>query len=190
VHEKASGAQSSVGWVNTQLNSVNIHILRYADVLLLLAEAEVETGDLANALIHTNMVRNRAAVKAQGPVGGPVAVPINDPSITWAKYNISPWTATQFATPALAREAVRTERRLELAMEGHRFFDLKRWGVMQTTIAAYINGVGGGAEKTRRSYLPSAELPGARHDNYPIPSTQVELSKVDGQARVPQNTGW
>ena len=44
VHEKASGAQSSVGWVNTQLNSVNIHILRYADILLLLAEAEVADG--------------------------------------------------------------------------------------------------------------------------------------------------
>src|SRR4029079_12911446 len=63
VHEKASGAQSSVGWVNTQLNSVNIHILRYADVLLLLAEAEVETGDLANAMIHTNLVRARAMAK-------------------------------------------------------------------------------------------------------------------------------
>jgi hypothetical protein len=49
VHEKASGAQSSVGWVNTQLNSVNIHIFRYADLLLMLAEAEVEAGSLANA---------------------------------------------------------------------------------------------------------------------------------------------
>jgi len=192
VHEKASGAQSSVGWVNTQLNSVNIHILRYADVLLLLAEAEVETGDLANALIHTNMVRNRAAAKAQGPGTSTanIAVPINDPSITWAKYTISPWTAAQFATQPLAREAVRTERRLELAMEGQRFFDLKRWGVMQTTIAAYINGVGGGAEKNRRAYLPSAELPGTKHDNYPIPSTQVELSKVGSEVRVPQNPGW
>jgi len=200
VHEKASGAQSSVGWVNTQLNSVNIHILRYADVLLLLAEAEVETGDLANAMIHTNIVRNRAAVKAQGPGTSTanIAVPINDASITWAKYNISPWPASAFATPGLAREAVRTERRLELAMEGQRFFDLKRWGIMQATIAAYIGkpapnqaqGVGGGSEANRRAYLPTAQLPGARHDNFPIPTVQVELSKVDGQARVPQNTGW
>ena len=44
VHEKSSGAESNVGWVNTQLNSVNIHIFRYADMLLLLAEAEVEAG--------------------------------------------------------------------------------------------------------------------------------------------------
>ena len=75
-------------------------------------------------------------------------------------------------------------------MEGQRFFDLRRWGVMQATMAAYLNGVGGGNEKSRRNYLTSAELPAAKHDNYPIPTVQVELSKVDGQARVPQNTGW
>ena len=190
VHEKASGAQSSVGWVNTQLNAVNIHILRYADILLLLAEAEVETNDLVNANIHVNLVRNRAAQKAQGlgTSSANIAVPINDPSITWAKYVISPYPA--FADQASARLAVRTERRLELAMEGQRFFDLKRWGIMSATIAAYINGVGGGKESTRRNYLPSAELPAARHDNFPIPTTQVQLSTVDGEVRVPQNTGW
>jgi starch-binding outer membrane protein, SusD/RagB family len=190
VHEKSSGAQSSVGWVNTQLNSVNIHILRYADVLLLLAEAEVEAGDLASANTHVNMVRMRAAAKAQGPgnSSADIAVPINDPSITWAKYTISPWPA--FTSPEQAKEAVRTERRLELAMEGQRFFDLKRWGIMQSTIKAYIQGVGGGNEGARRGYLPSAELPGPRHENYPIPSVQVELSKVEGESRVPQNAGW
>jgi len=192
VHEKASGAQSSVGWVNTQLNSVNIHLLRYADVLLLLAEAEAQTGDLTNSMIHTNLVRTRAAAKAQGPGTSTanIAVPINDPSITWAKYVINPYPASYFVDNATALKTVQTERRLELAMEGQRFFDLKRWGIMPATIAAYINGVGGGNEKSRRGYLPSAELPGARHDNFPIPTVQVELSKVDGQARVPQNTGW
>jgi len=192
VHEKASGAQSSVGWVNTQLNSVNIHILRYADILLLLAEAEVQTGDLANAMIHTNMVRTRAAAKAQGPgtSSANIAVPINDPSITWAKYVINPYPATYFVDAATALKTVKTERRLELAMEGQRFFDLKRWGEMQTTMAGYFNGVGGGNEKSRRLWFNSAELPVAKHDNYPIPVTQVELSKVNGEVRVPQNTGW
>jgi hypothetical protein len=195
VHEKASGAQSSVGWVNTQLNSVNIHILRYADILLLLAEAEVQTGDLGNALIHTNMVRTRAAAKAQGPgtSSSNIAVPINDPSITWAKYTIAPWPAAVFNADPM--KAVRTERRLELAMEGQRFFDLKRWGIMQSTIKEYMTGVGptnggGGNEQARRTWFSSVELPTARHDNYPIPATQVELSKVDGEVRVPHNTGW
>jgi hypothetical protein len=191
VHEKASGAQSSVGWVNTQLNSVNIHILRYADILLLLAEAEAQTGDYTNAMIHTNMVRTRAAAKAQGPgtSSANIAVPINDPSITWAKYVINPYPASYF-TAATALNTIKTERRLELAMEGQRFFDLKRWGEMETTIAAYFNGVGGGNEKSRRTWFSSAEMPVAKHLNYPIPTTQVEISKVNGEVRVPQNTGW
>jgi starch-binding outer membrane protein, SusD/RagB family len=193
VHEKASGAQSSVGWVNTQLNSVNIHILRYADVLLLLAETYVELGtpQLAEPLV--NQVRNRAAAKAQGPgtSSSDIAVPIDDPSITWAKYNIKPWPAALFADPAKAKEIVQIERRLELAMEGQRFFDLKRWGIMPQTIAGYMNGVGGGSEKARRGWFASVTLPTSpKYDNYPIPATQVELSKVDGEVRVPQNTGW
>jgi hypothetical protein len=80
-------------------------------------------------------------------------------------------------------------------MEGQRFFDLKRWGIMQSTIKEYMTGVGptnggGGNEQARRTWFSSVELPTARHDNYPIPATQVELSKVDGEVRVPQNTGW
>jgi starch-binding outer membrane protein, SusD/RagB family len=195
VHEKASGAQSSVGWVNTQLNSVNIHILRYADVLLLLAEAEIEAGTLDNARLLVNQVRTRAGVKAQGlgTTTANIAVPITDPSITWAKYNVG--TYPSFATKQYAIDAVRAERKIELALEGHRFFDLRRWGVVETTMNAYMgiggqSGVGGGAEKNRRPYFTAAEPVTARHRLYPIPTVQVELSKVEGESRVPQNTGW
>ena len=190
VHEKSSGAQSSVGWVNTQLNSVNIHLLRYADVLLMLAEAEVEAGVFANALPLVNQVRNRAGVKAQGPGTGAadMAVALSDPGITWAIYKVSPYAS--FPSQAYAREAVRAERKIELALEGHRFFDLKRWNILETTLNAYINGVGGGAEKNRRSYYTAAAAVTARHQNFPIPTLQVSLSSVDGQPRVPQNTGW
>ena len=147
VHEKASGAQSSVGWVNTQLNSVNIHIFRYADLLLLLAEAEVKAGSLENARTLVNQVRTRAAAKAQGlgTAEANIAVPINDPSITWAKYVVG--TYPSFPSQAYAEEAVRAERKIELALEGQRFFDLKRWGILETTLNGYINGVGGGAER-------------------------------------------
>jgi len=115
VHEKASGAQSSVGWVNTQLNSVNIHMFRYADLLLLLAEAEVEAGSLTNALALVNRVRTRAGVKAQGPATNAInmAVAIDDPSIYWAKYKVGLYPA--FPSQAYARDAVRAERKIELA---------------------------------------------------------------------------
>jgi len=195
VHEKASGAQSSVGWVNTQLNSVNIHLFRYADLLLLLAEAEVEAGSLTNAMTLVNQVRARAGVKGQGPGTGAsdIAVPIGDPSITWAKYKVGLYTS--FPSQQYARDAVRAERKIELAMEGQRFFDLKRWGKLEDLncyigTSACAGGVGGGTEKARRGFFATADVVGTRHYNFPIPSIQVLLSTVDGTPRVPQNTGW
>ena len=208
-HERTSGAQSSVGWVNTQLNSVNMHIYRYADLILMLAEAEVEAGVLENARTLVNEVRARAAIAAQG-CGWPadsaprarmkaaypqcegdtrIAVPLNDPSITWATYRVGQY-ATPWTSQATAREAVRTERRLELAMEGQRLFDLRRYGTAATVLNAYINGVGGGAEKNRRTQFNGAEAFVAKHNKYPIPVNQIQLSRVGGQNRLTQNPGW
>jgi hypothetical protein len=189
-HEKAANAQSTVGWTNTQLNSVNIHILRYADVLLLLAEAEAEAGSPENARAIVNQIRARAAAKAQGPGTdrSTIAVPLNDPSITWATYKVG-----QYLTPwdqATARQNVRIERRLELAMEGQRFFDLRRWGIADVTLNSYLNGQAGGAEKTRRSQLASSETFSAKHALYPIPDLQIQLSTVNGTSALTQNPGW
>jgi hypothetical protein len=200
VHEKASGAESTVGWVPTQLNSVNIHLFRYADLLLMLAEAEVEAGSLANALTIVNQIRARAAVRVQGcGAGGTdtiltraypgcigdnrIAVPLGDATVTWALYRVGPYPA--FPDQAYARNAVRFERRLELAMEGQRFFDLRRWGIAEQVLNAYVT-----VEKTRRLYKVATEPFAARHSLYPIPEIQIELSKVGGQPTLTQNPGW
>ena len=191
VHEKASGAESNVGWNNPQLNSVNIHIFRYADMLLMLAEAEIEAGSLENARTIVNQIRTRAAVKVQGP-GTSAAntyVPINDASVTYANYKIGTYDAP-FASQAEARQAVRAERRLELAMEGVRFFDLRRWGTAETTLNGYINGVAGGSEKSRRGQLGNSAPYAARHALFPIPAIQIELSKGGTGAGLTQNPGW
>jgi hypothetical protein len=191
VHEKASGAeQESGGWAPAQQNSVNIHLFRYADMLLLLAEAMVETNDLPGALVIVNQIRARAGVTAQGPGTdrATMAIPINDSRITWADYNIGLYPA--FPSQAYARDAVRAERRLELAMEGHRLFDLRRWGIADETLNGYIDGIGGGAEKTRRLYLVGAEDFVEKHQLFPIPQVQINLSMVEGQERLTQNPGW
>lgn len=191
IHEKASGSeQLSGGWAPTQQNSVNIHLFRYADLLLLLAEAMVETNDLTGALAIVNQVRARAAVTAQGPGTdrASMAVPLTDSRITWAVYRVNPYPA--FATQAYAREAVRAERRLELALEGQRLFDLRRWNVAAPTLNGYITGIGGGAERTRRLYLAAAESFVAKHQLYPIPQVQIDLSKVGGQETLTQNPDW
>ena len=142
-----------------------------------------------------NEIRTRAAVKAQGPGAdqATLAVAINDPSITWAKYVISTYPAgnANFASQAAAREAVRAERRLELALEGQRFFDLRRWGTAETVINGYLNGVGGGNEKSRRQQLTGAEPFAARHALFPLPQQQLSLSKTtDGSGGLTQNPGW
>jgi starch-binding outer membrane protein, SusD/RagB family len=186
VHEKASGAESNVGWVPTQLNSVNIHLFRYADLLLLLAEAEVEAGSLENARAIVNEIRTRAGQRAQGKGTdrASIAVALNDPSITWATYRVGLYT-TPWTSQADARTRVRYERRLELAMEGQRFFDLRRWGIAEATLNTYL-----ATEKNRRQYLAAAETFSARHRWYPIPAIQIELSRTNGEDRLKQNTGW
>ncbi|MEX0944323.1 MAG: RagB/SusD family nutrient uptake outer membrane protein [Balneolaceae bacterium] len=186
VHEIASGSQSNVGWVPSQLNGVNFHLYRYADMLLLLAEAEVEHGSLENARAIVNEIRARAAVGVQGPGddASTISVPIDDPSITWADYQVGqypgPWT-----NQATARQAVRWERRVELGMEGHRFFDLRRWGTYQDVLNAYIQ-----VERTRLAKLGNAAPLEGRHQWYAIPEIQIELSRVDGEETLVQNPGW
>ena len=192
IHEQASGAeQLGGGWAPTQQNSVNIHLFRYADLLLMLAEAEVESGSLENARTIVNEIRARAGVAAQGPGTdrATIAVPIDDPSITWADYRIGLYT-TPWTDQDAARTAVRYERRLELAMEGQRFFDLRRWGIAEQVINGYLDGVAGGAEETRLPHLAAAEPFTARHYLYPIPDIQIELSRVGGVEMLQQNSGW
>jgi len=166
---------------------------------LLLAEADVETNNLAAAQTIVNQIRTRAAVTAQGCGNGTdtivtkkyptclndnrMVVPINDASIKWATYKVGLYPA--FPDQATARNAVRIERRLELAMEGQRFFDLRRWGTALQVINDYHL-----VEKTRRSYLAAATPFIARYNLFPIPTLQIELSKVGATSTLQQNPGW
>ena len=187
IHEFASGSQSSVGWNAQHLNGVNMHIFRYADLLLLLAEAEVEAGSLENARQIVNRIRRRAGVVAQGPGtdAASLAVPIDDPRITWATYRIGEYPS--FPSQAYARTAVRYERRLELAMEGQRLFDLRRWGIAMQVLNDYVS-----VEDDRRPFMSAAATYASQHAWYPIPNDQIELSRGAGGADSPlrQNEGW
>jgi len=201
IHEQASGAETTVGWQPQQQSSMNIHLFRYADLLLMLAEAEVKTGDRAGAMALVNQVRARAAVAAQGCGNGSsnvatkypqcagdnrMAVPINDPSITWAKYDVRPYAS--FPDDAYALKAIQIERRLELALEGQRFFDLRRYGMDVAKQAINVDYLP--KEKIRRPYLADAEPIADRHRWYAIPASEIDLSKVGGVAQLKQNNGW
>jgi hypothetical protein len=183
IWEKQTDADSPVGWSSFQLHYQNLHLFRYADMLLLLAEAEVEAGSLENARAIVNRIRTRAGQAVQGPTET-IEVPMGDPSVTWADYEIgtydTPWT-----DQATARQAVRMERRLELAQEGHRLFDLQRWGIAQDVITEYLS-----VEQNRREYLQAATQYSEINSMFPIPTRQIDLSTVDGEQRLQQNPGY
>jgi starch-binding outer membrane protein, SusD/RagB family len=143
-------------------------MIRYADVLLLLAECQVETGDLSGARGNINLVRARAA----NPAG---FVKEADGVTSAADYMISEYPATgyPFDTQDNARLALYMERKLELGMEGHRYFDLNRWGITVTELTRILD-----YEKTMawgNSMYHWAEI-GPEDVTYPIPQRQIELS--------------
>ena len=105
---------------------LNWPFLRYAEVLLLKAEASVEINDLSTALTLINEVREKAKRSID-----PTYVP-SELDATKANYKVEPYAS--FASQEQARLAVRMERRLELALEGHRWFDLVRWGIAVQTM--------------------------------------------------------
>lgn len=84
-------------------------------------------------------------------------------------------------TNDFARKALRWERRLEMALEGWRFFDLVRWGIAAETVNEYLN-----VEKRRRPYLNEAKFTKNRDEYFPIPKAQIDFSKKLYQ----QNYGW
>lgn len=143
-------------------NANNYRALRYADVLLFRAEIAVEDGDLAMALNIVNSIRRRAA-------GCVVTTADGKPA---ANYLVKEYAS--FPNKDFARKAVRFERRLELAMEGHRFFDLVRWGVAADVLNKYLE-----KEKLKRTFLNGAVFEAGKDEYYPIPQTQIDIMGAD-----------
>ncbi|WP_126245690.1 RagB/SusD family nutrient uptake outer membrane protein [Chitinophaga rhizosphaerae] len=141
------------------VTSLNVNIIRLADVYLMAAEIYVEKNNLAAALALVNKVRARAANLPGRTVGGTPA----------AAYNVKPYLV--FTSQDMARNAVRFERRLELALEGHRFYDLVRWGIAKQTIESYS-----GFEGNILSAFENITFD-AKDETFPIPQQQIDRSQ-------------
>lgn len=185
-------------WGPTQMDAGNVNLMRFADVLLMAAEAEVETGSLAKALDYVNMVRARAA----NPTGWVYKNADYDPATATYKtsatsapadnYKIALYPTGYFSSKEVARKAVLFERYLELSQEGHRFFDLQRrddgTGLMANTLNAYA-----AAEKTRPSFFalnPTATFEKGKDEFYPLPQGQIDQANSYGPIVLKQNPGY
>ncbi|MEO6550307.1 MAG: RagB/SusD family nutrient uptake outer membrane protein [Ferruginibacter sp.] len=164
----------TVGWGFAN-NALNYTPMRFADVLLLAAEAEVEVGSLATAELYVNRIRARAANTV-----------VMNGATPAANYLVKPYVAP-FTDKDAARKAVRFERKIELGMEGHRFFDLVRWGIADVVLnTEYFP-----KEMVRRpGTLAGSVFQKGKHEYLPIPEFAISNSLIDGNPTLKQNPGY
>lgn len=163
-------------------SAINLLVIRFADVLLMASETEAQLGNYAQAEVYVNDVRVRAANPANILYQyNDNANPLNGFSTTpAANYVISPYPAGYF-TATTALPAIYFERKLELACEGHRFFDLARWGIADVTMNAYYS-----FEGKITGDLSTGNFTKGKNEYFPIPQPQIDLSN----GKLKQNTGY
>ncbi len=172
--EKTSAAPST-GWQGG-VSTNNFRYYRLSHILLWRAEIAASENDLGTAMGLVNQIRNRA--KTSPRVMGLVTTyalpssvyPFNlniDLTKPAANYDVQPYTS--FPSKDYAMKAVQFENRLEFAMEGSRFFDLRRWGIAKTVLNQYAKD-----DLRTRQFLTGATV-SDKSLLAPIPQTQMDL---------------
>lgn len=141
--------------------SMNRIVFRYADVLLMRAEALAQLGETDEAIKIVNKLRNRAASSTQ--------MISTYPARYGVKFLCKPYTGSYGKDEAM--KIIKMERRLELAMEAERFFDLVRWGDAKTVLTKYFD-----EEKTHCSVYNDAEFTLNKNEYLPVPHKQISAS--------------
>jgi hypothetical protein len=186
----------SAYWAPTELTANNVNIIRLADVILWAAECAADAGDLSAAMGYVNQVRTRAAdpsgwvYKYPGSSSAPDVTSYDAPTATFKdkttpadNYKIGVYQS--FPSKDYALKAIKFERRLELAMEGHRFFDLVRWGDAAAVINAYM-----ARESSFRPLKQGGNFVAPKNNYFPIPQGEIDNMNSDGIVRLQQNPGY
>ncbi len=167
-HADKNTAAMSSSWAEGA-NSKAYRVIRFAHILLWRAEIAAEENDLDLALDLVNRIRKRAKSGC---------VLLNDNGQPAAHYVIGLYD--RFPDRKFAIKAVRFETRLEFGMEGNRFFNLRRWGILDKTINDYL-----ATERLKRKYLKDARFTAGKNEYFPIPARV--LAKYP---KMKQNPGY
>ena len=165
--------------------AINYHIIRFAEILLMRAECYYQECNYAKVIEIVNQIRTRAAqgfVAADDTTEGSYVMENKIDGTTTAgaaaNYRIGAYPAS-YANAAQAREALEREYRLEFGMEGHRWFDIARWGKVADVLNAYAKAESQYLGKFVNTYSPSWV-------NFPIPQAEVQTA----QGRFVQTQAW
>lgn len=191
--EKGTNSSTENYWAANEVTSNNINLMRWSDVLLMAAEAEVEAGTTDKALEYVNLVRTRAAGTTwwvyKNSAYDPSKSEYTVKTTPADNYLIKTYPAGAFADKNYARTAIHFERKLELAMEGQRFFDLQRWDQGTGSMADEINAFFA-YDININLQLKGAHFTKGRNEYYPIPQSEIDLSASTGQGVLKQNPGY
>lgn len=147
------------GWWGSPMNRI---VLRYADILLMRAEALVQLNQgISEAIDIVNSLRSRAA-QSTGMISDYTA-------LYGVRINVRPYTGSYTQDEAL--KIVKYERRLEMAMESERFFDLVRWGEADRVINKYYAD-----EADNCAIYATANFTPDKNEYLPIPFSQLSAS--------------
>ena len=158
---------------NQWASSMNRIVFRYADVLLMRAEAQAQLGNTPEAIQLVNQVRERAAGLAKN------SIVAGYPTKYGVHYAVGMYNGTYSKDEAI--KIVKMERRLELAMESERFFDLVRWGDAATVINKFYSD-----ESRTMNFLAGSQFTADKNEYLPIPYEQIAASNGHYEQNIGQ----
>ncbi len=142
---------------------MNRVVFRYADVLLMRAEALAQLGQTTEALALVNQVRERAAGMATASVVS------NYPNKYGVHYAVGKYNGSFSKEETM--KIIKMERRLELALESERFFDLVRWGDAANVLNKYYT-----SESQKMNFLNGSQFTANKNEYLPVPYEQMAAS--------------
>ena len=161
VPQRSKGETYNGSW---QAFAMNEYVIRYTESMLDRAEALIELGRLAEARTIINDIRRRAANSIKKHI-----------EYAADQCEISLYPESYFQNKEMARKCLRWERRLEMGQEHERFFDLRRWGLLSTTLNSYFKREAKDSYdgQTYAQYYKDAHFTSGKNEYFPIPYNQL-----------------